>query len=269
MLMYPKLNPIALNLGSLKVHWYGIMYMLGFIFFIIAGKWWVKKYKTPYITSKLVDDMLFYGVLGVVVGGRLGYCLFYQPAFYLSHPLDIIRTWDGGMSFHGGMLGVFVATYLLAYKHHRNFFEFTDFLAPLIPPSLFFGRIGNFINGELWGRITSENIPWAMVFPQSGTMLPRHPSQLYEALGEGVLLMIILWVYASKPRKMGQVSGIFMIGYGCIRFVLEYFRQPDSFLSYLPEKTGFSMGQWLCVPMIIAGVIIYAVATKKAIELKK
>lgn len=266
--MYPKLNPVAFSLGPLKVHWYGIMYMLGFLFFIVAGKWWVKKFKHPYITGKLVDDMLFYGVLGVVVGGRLGYCLFYQPSYYLAHPFNIIRTWDGGMSFHGGMIGVFVSTYILAYKHHRSFFEFSDFLAPLIPPSLFFGRIGNFINGELWGRIASGNLPWGMVFPQSGTMLPRHPSQLYEALGEGVLLIIILWIYASKPRKVGQISGVFMIGYGCIRFVLEYFREPDAFLSYLPAKTGFSMGQWLCVPMIVAGIIIYLVATKKAVELK-
>lgn len=269
MLMYPQINPVAISLGPIKIHWYGVMYMLGFLFFIIVGKWWVKKFHHPYITAKLIDDMLFYGVLGVVIGGRLGYCLFYQPAYYLTHPLNIVKTWDGGMSFHGGMLGVFVATYILARKHHRRFFEFTDFLAPLMPAALFFGRVGNFINGELWGKVTTSNIPWAMVFPQSGVMLPRHPSQLYEALGEGIVLMLILWIYAyNKPRKVGQISGVFMIGYGAIRFFLEYFREPDAFLATLPQKTGFSMGQWLCVPMILVGIVIYYVATKKAIDLK-
>lgn len=268
MLIYPNINPVALSLGPIKIHWYGVMYMLGFMFFIIVGKWWVKKYKHPYITPKLIDDMLFYGVLGVVIGGRVGYCLFYMPGYYLLHPLNIVKTWDGGMSFHGGLIGVLIATYLISHKHHRRFFEFSDFLAPLIPAALFFGRIGNFINGELWGRVTTSSIPWAMVFPQSGSMLPRHPSQLYEALGEGIILMIILWIYASKPRKVGQVSGVFMIGYGCIRFIIEYFREPDSFLSTLPVKTGLSMGQWLCVPMILSGILIYYIATKKSIELK-
>lgn len=269
MLLYPKIDPVAISIGALKVHWYGVMYMLGFLFFIIAGKWWVKKFQHPYISQKFVDDMLFYGVLGVVVGGRLGYCIFYQPGYYFSHPWDIVKTWDGGMSFHGGMLGVFIAICLMSRARKCSFFVLSDFVAPLIPASLFFGRIGNFINGELWGRITTSNIPWAMIYPQSGSMLPRHPSEIYEAIGEGIVLMIILWVYAWKQRKVGQISGVFMIGYGCIRFFLEYFRQPDAFLSDLPAKTGFTMGQFLCIPMIIAGVIIYVIATKKAIPLKK
>ena len=268
MLMYPKIDPIAVNLGSLKIHWYGIMYMLGFLFFILVGKWRAKYYQHPFINDKLVDDMLFYGVLGVVLGGRLGYCLFYQPAYYLAHPFDIIKTWDGGMAFHGGLLGVFTAIYLIARKNHRNFFEFSDFIAPLIPPALFFGRIGNFINGELWGRITTSNVWWGMIFPNSGSMLPRHPSQLYEALGEGVLLMVILWIYSNHKRKLGQTSGVFMLSYGLIRFFIEYFRQPDSFLNDLATQTGLSMGQWLCLPMIISGITIYTIATKRSIKLK-
>jgi len=267
MLIYPKLNPVAFSIGSIKVHWYGIMYMVGFLYFLYVGKWRLKKYGHSFLTSTLIDDTLFYAAIGVVVGGRLGYCLFYQPSFYLLHPLNIIKTWDGGMSFHGGMLGVFIATYLFAKKHGHTFFELSDFIAPLVPMALFFGRIGNFINGELWGRITTSSIPWAMIYPQSGTMLPRHPSQLYEALGEGVLLTIILWIYASKPRKVGQTSGMFMMGYGTIRFCLEYFREPDSFLTDLVTKTGLSMGQWLCVPMILAGIIIYYYATKKGQDL--
>lgn len=261
--MYPKLNPIALSIGPLKVHWYGLMYMLGFIWFLMAGKWRIKKYGPNFLTSTSVDDLLFYGALGVILGGRLGYCLFYQPMHFLSHPLEILKIWDGGMSFHGGMLGVFVMTYVFAKKIGRSFFDISDFIAPLVPMGLFFGRIGNFINGELWGRVTSSTLPWAMVFPQSGSMLPRHPSEIYEALGEGILLTLILWVYARKKRKVGQVSGVFMIAYGVIRFSLEYFREPDAFLLKFAKTTGLSMGQWLCIPMIVAGVIIFYYSGKR------
>ena len=263
MLMFPSINPVAINLGPLKVHWYGIMYMVGFIFFIILGKWWIRKFKHPYITDKIIDDMLFYGVLGVILGGRIGYCLFYQPNYYFSHPIEMIKTWNGGMSFHGGMLGVFIAIFYLSKMNKVSFFIYSDFIAPFIPISLFFGRIGNFINGELWGKAVTHNIPWAMIYPQSGSLIPRHPSQIYEALGEGLLLMIILWWFAFKPRFIGQLSGLFMISYGLIRFTLEFFREPDSFLIDLPSKTGFSMGQWLCIPMIIYGVILYIIMTKK------
>ena len=268
MLMFPSINPVALTLGPLKVHWYGVMYMLGFVFFVVGGKWWIKKFNHPFITDKLIDDMLFYGVLGVVIGGRLGYCIFYQPQYYMSHPVDIIKTWTGGMSFHGGMLGVIFSIFCLAKLKKINFFILTDFIAPFIPMSLFLGRIGNFINGELWGRVVTTNIPWAMIYPQSGSMLPRHPSQIYESLSEGLILMVILWWFAFKPRIVGQVSGLFLISYGLIRFTLEYFREPDSFLIDIPAKTGLTMGQWLCVPMIIAGFIIYVVMTKKKISLK-
>lgn len=255
--MYPKMDPVAFSVGSLKVHWYGLMYMVAFLSFLYIAKFRLKKYGHSFLTSRLIDDTLFYAALGVVIGGRLGYCLFYQPAFYLAHPLDILKTWDGGMSFHGGMLGVFVAIYFFAKKNGHTFFELSDFIAPIIPITLFWGRIGNFINGELWGRVTTAALPWAMIYPQSGNMLPRHPSEIYEALGEGVLLAIFLWVYTMKPRKIGQTSGMFMIGYGVVRFVLEYFRQPDIFLTNLEVKTHLSMGQWLSVPMIISGIIIY------------
>ncbi len=269
MLMYPHMDPVAISLGPIKVHWYGVMYMVGFLYFVLCGKLWIKKFGHPFVTNKIVDDMLFYGALGVVIGGRLGYCLFYQPGFYLLHPLNIIKTWDGGMSFHGGMLGVFIASFLLGRKIHRSFFEIADFLAPLIPGALFFGRMGNFINGELWGRFASSSLPWGMIFPQSGSMLPRHPSQLYEALGEGIILSIFLILYATrKQRYIGQISGMFMIGYGSIRFFIEYFREPDAFLVGLVQKTGLSMGQWLCIPMILAGIVIYYVATKKAKVIK-
>lgn len=269
MLMYPHLNPVAFSLGPLKVHWYGIMYMLGFLFFLYLGKWRLTKYGHPILTSKFVDDMMFYGALGVIVGGRLGYCIFYQPEYYLTHPLNIIKTWDGGMSFHGGMLGVFLVMYLFSRQYKCSFFTISDFVAPLIPIGLFFGRLGNFINGELWGRLANSSLPWSMIFPQSGSMLPRHPSQLYEALGEGIILGLILWFYSSKPRKVGQVSGLFMISYGFTRFILEYFREPDAFLLTFAEKTGLSMGQWLCLPMILVGLIIYTYATKKVVAINE
>lgn len=257
MLMYPKIDPIAFSLGPIKFHWYGLMYVLSFSFFIYAAKWRLKKYGHPVMTPKLVDDFLLSGILGTVIGGRLGFCLFYQPSFYLTHPLDMLKTWDGGMSFHGGMIGVFVAIYLFSRKVKTNFFVLSDFVAPFIPICLMFGRIGNFINGELWGRLCSTNLPWGMIFPDSGTLSPRHPSQLYEAFTEGVVLFIVLAIYAGiKQRKLGQTSGVFMIGYGIARFCLEFFREPDSFATGIVQSTGLSLGQFYSLPMILAGVII-------------
>lgn len=261
-LMYPHLDPVAISLGPVKIHWYGLMYMCAFLYFLYVGKWRIKKYGHPYLTTKFLDDFLFYGICGVVIGGRLGYCLFYQPVLYFSHPLNIFKIWDGGMSFHGGMLGVFLAVYIYARQRNQGFFELTDFVAPLVPMGIFFGRVGNFINGELWGRIADINIPFLMIYPQSGSMLPRYPSEIYEAIGEGIIFTIILFIYAHKPRKVGQVSGVFLFTYGIIRFTLEYFREPDAFLLQFAQKTGLSMGQWLCVPMIIAGIIIFYLATK-------
>jgi len=201
--------------------------------------------------------MLFFGVLGVIIGGRLGYVLFYKPAYYAANPLEIFAVWKGGMSFHGGLLGVLAAMALFARVRGRHFLEITDLIAPCVPTGLASGRIGNFINGELWGRAADPSLPWAMVFPQSGSNLPRHPSQIYQFLLEGLLLFVLLWIYARKPRRLGEVSGAFLVGYGVFRFIAEYFREPDSFLMDLPARTGLSMGQWLCLPMVLAGVALW------------
>lgn len=269
MLMYPKIDPVAFSLGPIKFHWYGLMYVLSFSFFVYAAKWRIKKYGHPVMTEKLVDDFLLSGILGTVIGGRLGFCLFYQPGFYLSHPLEMLKTWDGGMSFHGGMIGVFVAIYWFAHRVKSNFFVISDFVAPFIPICLMFGRIGNFINGELWGRLCSANLPWGMVFPDSGTMLPRHPSQLYEAFTEGVVLFVVLAIYAGrKERKLGQTSGVFMIGYGLARFSLEFFREPDAFATGIVQATGLSLGQFYSLPMIIAGILILWWGSKSQTNIK-
>jgi len=206
-------------------------------------------------SRKDVEDILFLGVLGVVVGGRIGYCLFYKPGYYLTHPLEIFAVWQGGMSFHGGLLGVIGSMLWFAHSRRRSWLEVADFVAPCVPTGLAAGRIGNFINGELWGRFASPDLPWAMVFPQSGSMAPRHPSQIYQFLMEGLLLFIILWLYARKERKPGQVAAVFLLGYGVFRFTAEYFREPDDFLGIL--SLGMSMGQWLCIPMIVAGIVMW------------
>ncbi|WP_460479434.1 prolipoprotein diacylglyceryl transferase [Comamonas humi] len=261
MLMYPHIDPVAVQIGPLAVHWYGLTYLAAFGLFMLMG---IRRLRhQPFAsvvdpapwTRKDVEDILFYGVLGVIVGGRLGYCLFYKPGFYLTHPLEIFAVWQGGMSFHGGLLGVIVAMVLFARGRRRPWLQVADFVAPCIPLGLAAGRVGNFINGELWGRFSSMDLPWGMVFPQSGSMMPRHPSQVYQFLLEGLLLFVVLWLYARKPRGQGQVAGVFLIGYGVLRFVAEYFREPDDFLGLL--SLGLSMGQWLCVPMVIAGVYLW------------
>lgn len=263
MLMYPSIDPVALRLGSFSIHWYGLTYLLAFsLFFFLANLRRQKHY--PYCSSgrwsrRDIEDLLFWGVVGVIAGGRIGYCLFYKPAYYLSHPLEIFALWTGGMSFHGGMLGVGLALAWFAYSRQRPWLEVTDLVAPCVPTGLAAGRIGNFINGELWGRFTESDLPWGMVFAHSGSMQPRHPSQIYQFLLEGVLLFILLWWYASSDkgakeksrRQLGQVTAAFLAGYGLLRFIAEYFRQPDEFLGLL--SLGMSMGQWLCIPMILGG----------------
>jgi len=206
-------------------------------------------------TRREVEDMLFWGVLGVVIGGRLGYVLFYKPGYYAANPLEVVMVWKGGMSFHGGLLGVIAALALYARQRNWAFFEVMDLIAPCVPPGLASGRVGNFINGELWGRAADPSLPWAMVFPQSGSAIARHPSQLYQFALEGVLLFVLLWLYARRPRALGLVSGAFLVGYGSLRFVAEFFREPDRFLG--PLALGMSMGQWLCVPMVLAGALIW------------
>ncbi|MDE2595206.1 MAG: prolipoprotein diacylglyceryl transferase, partial [Burkholderiales bacterium] len=211
-----------------------------------------------------VEDLLFYGVLGVVLGGRLGYVLFYKPGYYMAHPSEILAVWQGGMSFHGGLLGVITAMYLYGRRQGWHFFDVADLVAPCVPIGLAAGRIGNFINGELWGRAADPLLPWAMVFPESGSDLPRHPSQLYQFGLEGLLLFVVLWIYARKPRQRGAVAGLFLLGYGLMRFTAEYFREPDSFLGLL--ALNMSMGQWLCVPMIVLGAVFYGLAKKDAFQ---
>jgi phosphatidylglycerol:prolipoprotein diacylglycerol transferase len=251
MLIHPQFDPIALQLGPLAVRWYGLMYLTGFIAFLWLGKQRAAVQPWHGVSAQDVDDLLFYGVLGVVLGGRLGQVLFYEPGYYLAHPLEILAVWKGGMAFHGGMLGVFVAMALWGRKAGKPFFQVTDFIAPLVPLGLVAGRIGNFINGELWGRVADATLPWAMVFPQVDS-LPRHPSPLYQAAGEGLLLFVVLWLFSARQRAPGQVSGMFMIGYGVLRFVAEYFREPDHGIfgvSYV-----VSMGQWLSLPMVLFGL---------------
>ncbi|MDQ5882333.1 MAG: phosphatidylglycerol---prolipoprotein diacylglyceryl transferase [Pseudomonadota bacterium] len=255
MLVHPQFDPVAVSIGPLAIHWYGLMYLLAFLQFWWLGKLRISRGAAPGWRIEALDDLLFYGVLGVILGGRLGQILFYEPGYYLGHPLEILAVWKGGMSFHGGFLGVLVAMAFVARKYGRAWLDVTDFIAPLVPLGLAVGRIGNFINGELWGRIADPALPWAMVFPQVDN-LPRHPSQLYQAAGEGLLLFILLWLYSATPRGRGAVSGAFLVGYGCFRFFAEFFRTPDAGIFGLSYEV--SMGQWLSLPMIVAGLMLMA-----------
>ena len=260
MLVYPQFNPVAVKIGPLAVHWYGLMYMAGFLSFMWLGRRRIANLNHPLLDSKMLDDLLFYGVLGVIVGGRMGEVLFYNPGYYFANPLKILAVWEGGMSFHGGFLGVLAAMALFAKQHKLNWLELMDFIAPLVPPGLAFGRLGNFINGELWGRPT--DLPWGMVFPRVDN-LPRHPSQLYEFALEGVLLFALLWIYAKKSRPRGAVSGLFLIGYGSFRFIAEFARNPDDGIFGL-MTFGVSMGQWLSLPMVITGIAMMVWSTRRA-----
>lgn len=261
MLTFPQIDPVAIRIGPLAVHWYGLMYLVAFGLVYALGRLRISRGQSPGFTAKDLEDLIFYSVLGVVVGGRLGYVLFYKPSYYLAHPLEIFYLWEGGMAFHGGLIGVLLVMFLFARKRGVTFFTISDFIAPLIPLGLAAGRLGNFINGELWGR--PSTVPWAMVFPGSGDGIARHPSQLYQMGMEGILLFIILWFFSNKPRPTGQVSAAFLIGYGTFRFLAEFTREPDNFLGLLAG--GMSMGQWLSIPMIAAGIVLFVVTARKPV----
>ncbi len=294
MIVHPNFDPVAIHLGPLAVRWYGLMYLIGFILAIVIGR---LRLKLPYVaaqgwSARDIDDIVFYGVLGTVLGGRLGYVLFYKPDFYFAHPLDVFKVWQGGMSFHGGFLGVAAAMALFAWQRKRSWLQVTDFIAPMVPSGLAAVRLGNFINGELWGRVTSPDAPWAMMFPGASRddgawlaahpaeaakwhlnevfaqyqMLPRHPSELYEIALEGIALFLVLWFYSSKPRPLGAITAVFVIGYGLARFTVEFAREPDDYLGLL--SFGLSMGQWLSLPMIVGGtlLLIWAYRRKGALS---
>ncbi len=261
MLIHPMPDPIALAIGPLAVRWYGLMYLAAFMQFLLLGR---LRLRQPHIAgagwkAADLDDMLFYGVLGVVIGGRLGEVLFYHPDYYLSHPAEIFAVWKGGMSFHGGFLGVLLAMSWWARMRGRRWMDVMDFIAPLVPLGYAFGRIGNFINAELPGRVADAALPWAMVWPNVDS-LPRHPSPVYQALVDGLLLFIVLWLYARKPRPYLAVSGVFAAGYGCARFFTEYFRTPD----YEVDVAGWtiSAGQLLSLPMVVLGIVLLVAAYK-------
>ncbi len=245
-MIYPQIDPVALSLGPLQVHWYGLMYLFGF-----AGAWWLGRVRAERYgwTAEQVEDLLFYGAIGVIIGGRLGYSLFYDFAANVANPLNIFKVWQGGMSFHGGLLGVLTAFWLFSKKTGKSYFTISDFIAPMVPIGLFFGRMGNFINGELWGK--ASDVPWAMVFPTGGP-LARHPSQLYEAGLEGLVLFIILWWYSNNAKPLGAVSGLFLLGYGVFRFLIELVRIPDAQYGYFAFE-WLTMGQILSLPMVVYG----------------
>ncbi len=246
-MVYPQIDPVALSLGPLQIHWYGLMYLFGFL-----GAWLLGRARAEQNGWSFteVEDLLFYGAIGVIVGGRLGYVLFYDLAANLAAPINVIKVWQGGMSFHGGLIGVLVSFWWFARKTNRSFFVVSDFIAPLVPIGLLTGRIGNFINSELWGKVS--DVPWAIVFPNGGP-LARHPSQLYEAGLEGLALFVILWLYSAKSKPVGAISGLFLLGYGCFRFLVEFVRIPDPQYGYLAFN-WLTMGQVLSLPMIIIGL---------------
>ena len=274
MIFLHQIDPVAVSLGPLRVHWYGLMYLLGFLLAWWLGRRRIRAGRLPGVNEDGFGDLLFYGLIGVIVGGRLGSVLFYDFNTYLQNPLQVLKVWEGGMSFHGGLIGVLVAAWLWSRRHRRHFFDTMDFLAPLVPPGLGFGRIGNYIGGELWGKYTRGD--WGVVFP-SGLPEPyrsldpvalkaqfdagaldafaRHPSQLYQAFLEGLVLFCVLWWYSAKPRPRYAVSGLFALLYGSFRFLVEFVRMPDAHLGYLAFG-WLTMGQILCLPMILAGLLL-------------
>lgn len=253
MIAYPIIDPVAISLGPLKVHWYGLMYLIGF-----AGAYWLMNYrakKNGEYTKDQVSDLIFWGALGVILGGRVGYVLFYNFSHFLQDPLSLFAIWEGGMSFHGGLLGVMISLTLYGRKINKTFFELMDFIVPVVPIGLGAGRIGNFIGGELWGRVS--DVPWAMIFPRADEFA-RHPSQLYQFALEGVALFLIVWLFSIKQRPRMVVSGLFLACYGLFRFIVEFAREPDGHIGFL-YGDWLTMGQVLSIPMILLGLGFMAI----------
>lgn len=257
-MIYPNINPIALDLGFIQIHWYGIMYLLAFLSAYLLASHRAKK--SDSWDKQQIEDLIFYGAIGVVIGGRLGYVLFYNLGAFVAEPLSIFAVQNGGMSFHGGFLGVVLAMVLFNRKYHKTFFSTIDFVVPLVPLGLGFGRLGNFINGELWGKVTGS--PFGMFIQEQG--VARYPSQLYEAFLEGLVLFVVLWVFSSKPRPAMTTSALFLILYGLFRFIIEFVRVPDAQLGYLAFG-WLTMGQLLSLPMIVLGIYLLLKANRTQI----
>lgn len=255
-IVYPYIDPVLVSIGKIQIHWYAIMYLIGFFTAWLLARYRVKKQGLNW-SSDQVADLIFYCAVGVILGGRLGYMLFYDAARWIHDPVQILKIWEGGMSFHGGFLGVLLALYCFSRKYRITFFEITDFTAPLVPIGLAAGRIGNFINGELWGRAT-DMAHWGMVFPYVDFQ-PRHPSQLYECFLEGIVLFVIMWVFTNKTRPVRASTGLFMLCYGSFRIILECFREPDASLGFI-FGNWLTMGQLLSFPIIVCGIILLLVA---------
>ena len=260
MFIYHKIDPIAFHLGPVPVHWYGIMYLVGFAAVWLLARCRIKQPQWSDWKITQVSDIVFYGALGAILGGRIGYTWVYNMAGFLQHPLVIVKIWQGGMSFHGGLFGVAVAWYFYSLHIKKPYFAITDFIAPFAPIGLGAGRLGNFINGELWGRVTT--VPWGVVYPNAGP-LPRHPSEIYEFLLEGVLLFIIMWFYSRKPKPYRAVTAMFLLGYGVLRFIAEFFRQPDPQLGFIAWG-WLTMGQLLSFIMIVLGVALMTMAYRNS-----
>lgn len=283
-IVHPQIDPVALDLGFIQLHWYGLMYLLAFA--TAYGLALLRTKSRDDFTAEMVSDLVFFGSVGVILGGRIGYVILYNFSEFIANPTYLFRVWEGGMSFHGGFVGVLIAMWFFAKKYQKSAFTVLDFIAPCVPTGLLFGRIGNFINGELWGRVSDSNISHLMYFPQAAhadlalinsdsslqalaqniggyLLLPRHPSQLYQAFTEGVLLFILLWWFSSKPRPRYAVSALFLLGYGCSRFTTEFFRQPD--VGYELIFGWMSKGQLYSLPMIVFGVILMVMAYKNKV----
>lgn len=282
MMIHPQFDPVALSLGPIQVHWYGFMYLLAFA--AAYGLAWYRSTKREGWTTDMVSDLVFFGALGVILGGRVGYVLLYQFSELLENPAYLFKVWEGGMSFHGGFVGVALAMIYFAKKYKKPIFNVLDFVVPCVPTGLLFGRLGNYINGELWGRVSDGGYSWLTYFPQAAQfdsalittnpamqslitqvdgnyLLPRHPSQLYEAFAEGLLLFIVLWWFSSKPRPRMAVSALFMLGYGISRFIIEFYRQPDP--GYELLMGWMSKGQLYTLPMILFGLALMILAYRR------